>query len=277
MNVFTHLPKPLKRIHWKYRLLQRQIHRRFSDSVTLETQQGIFKLPLDTDDVISQHLYTRGQYELEWIADSLAFLRSQQLCPPRGQGTVLDIGANNGVISIGMLATDGHIVHGALAGCGDALGQSLGQRAEHHVGDPLRGFDIAAGYGRGRLRVDDTVFRSAHSHRCKTAVIHWHLIVDEAAYSVVAGRLCDGDDCVERAVHDRCCATEVKGDPIAVDDGCAPDRYQRNLTVSPRSAFYQFQDIFEMVEAVGPSGDGCANQLARRGLESRTHCLYPTG
>lgn len=74
MNVFTHLPKPLKRIHWKYRLLQRQIHRRFSDSVTLETQQGIFKLPLDTDDVISQHRYTRGQYELEWIADSIVVL-----------------------------------------------------------------------------------------------------------------------------------------------------------------------------------------------------------
>lgn len=105
MNVFARLPKPLKRIHWKYRMLQWSIHRRFSDSVTLETQQGIFKLPLDSNDAISRHLYSRREFELEWIADSLAFLRSKQLCPPKGQGTVLDIGANNGVISIGMLAT----------------------------------------------------------------------------------------------------------------------------------------------------------------------------
>jgi len=105
MNAFARLPKPLLRIHWKYRLLQRQIHRRFSDSVTRETQQGIFKLPLDTDDLISRHLYARGEYELDWIRDSLAFLRRKNLCPPKGQGTVLDVGANNGVISIGMLAT----------------------------------------------------------------------------------------------------------------------------------------------------------------------------
>lgn len=105
MNVFSRLPKPLLRIHWKYRLLQRQIHRRFSDWVTLGTQQGIFKLPLDVNDAISRHLYVRREYELEWIRDSLAFLRSKNMCPPKGQGTVLDIGANCGVVSIGMLAT----------------------------------------------------------------------------------------------------------------------------------------------------------------------------
>lgn len=105
MNVFTRLPKPLLRLHWKYRLLQRQVHRRFSDSVTLETPQGIFKIPLDANDAISRHLYVRREYERDWIVDSLEFLRRKNLCPPKGQGTVLDIGANNGVISISMLAT----------------------------------------------------------------------------------------------------------------------------------------------------------------------------
>ena len=105
MNAFARPPKPLLQIYWKYRLLQRQIRRRYSDSVTIETQQGIFKLPLDTDDLISRHLYARGEHELDWIRDSLAFLRRENLCPPQGQGTVLDVGANNGVISIGMLAT----------------------------------------------------------------------------------------------------------------------------------------------------------------------------
>jgi len=105
MNILARLPLPLKRIHWKYRTLKWNIHRRFRDSVTLNTQQGIFKLPLDANDAISRHLYTRLEFELDWIVDSLAFLRGKHLCPPKGQGTVLDIGANNGVISVGMLAT----------------------------------------------------------------------------------------------------------------------------------------------------------------------------
>ena len=84
-------------------MVQWQVFRQFSNSVTLETQQGIFKLPLDTNDAISRHLYSRREFELEWTVDSLAFLRRKQLCPPKGQGTVLDIGANNGVISIGMM------------------------------------------------------------------------------------------------------------------------------------------------------------------------------
>ncbi len=104
MNVVAHLPKPLKRIHWKYRMLQWQIHRQFRDAVTLKTQQGTFRLPLDTQDAISKHLYSRREFELEWVEASLGFLRKRGLCPPKGQGTVLDIGANNGVISIGMLA-----------------------------------------------------------------------------------------------------------------------------------------------------------------------------
>ena len=104
MSVFR-LPKPIKRLHWKYRLLLWQIQRRFRDSVTLHTKQGIFQLPLDTSDAVSQHLYTRREFELELIESSLAVLRRAGKCPPRGQGTVLDIGANNGVISIGMLAT----------------------------------------------------------------------------------------------------------------------------------------------------------------------------
>jgi len=104
MNVINRLPKSLRRLQWKYRMLQWHVHRCFHDSVTLETQQGVFKLPLDTHDAISRHLYSRREFELEWVDDALAFLRDRKRCPPKGEGTVLDIGANNGVISIGMLA-----------------------------------------------------------------------------------------------------------------------------------------------------------------------------
>lgn len=105
MNVLARLPKPIKRLHWKYRELLWEYHRRHSESVTLQTQQGIFKIPMSGGDAISRHLFARREFELEWIVDALAFLRRQDLCPPKGQGTVLDVGANCGVISIGMLAT----------------------------------------------------------------------------------------------------------------------------------------------------------------------------
>ncbi len=105
MSVLHFVPKPLKRLHWKYRLLLWQISRRFRESVTLKTKQGIFTLPLNSHDAISKHLYSRKEFELDLISSSLSFLRKANKCPPKGQGTVLDIGANNGVISIGMLAT----------------------------------------------------------------------------------------------------------------------------------------------------------------------------
>jgi FkbM family methyltransferase len=105
MSVFNSVPKPLRRIHWKYRLLLWQLHRHFGASITLQTKQGIFRLPLDANDSVSRHLFSRREFELDLISNSLSFLREQGKCPRRGTGTVLDIGANNGVISIGMLAT----------------------------------------------------------------------------------------------------------------------------------------------------------------------------
>ncbi len=104
MSVFDLALKPLRQLHWKYRLLLWQISRQFRESVTLKTKQGLFTLPLDANDEISKHLYSRREFELELISSSLSFLRSAHKCPPRGKGTVLDIGANNGVISIAMLA-----------------------------------------------------------------------------------------------------------------------------------------------------------------------------
>ncbi len=100
------VPKPLKRLQWKLRMLQWQVHRQFQDSVTLETKQGVFELPLAANEAVSRHLYVRREFELDWVESSLAFLRRRNLCPARGQGTVLDIGANNGVIAIGMLAAN---------------------------------------------------------------------------------------------------------------------------------------------------------------------------
>ena len=104
MSVFDLALRPLRQLHWSYRLLLRRVSRRFRESVTLKTKQGVFTLPLDANDAVSKHLYARREFELELISSSLSFLRSAHKCPPPGKGTVLDIGANNGVISIAMLA-----------------------------------------------------------------------------------------------------------------------------------------------------------------------------
>jgi hypothetical protein len=72
--------------------------------ITISTKQGVFTIS-SADEIISRSLYCRGEYELEFSSRAVALLRRIQQCPPKGEGTIVDIGANNGVISIGMLYT----------------------------------------------------------------------------------------------------------------------------------------------------------------------------
>ena len=94
----------LRRIHLEYRLALWHLNRRFRKSLTLATKQGVFTLPLEVNDSISQSLYIRGEYELDLIAKALPVIRKIRDLS-NGKGTILDIGANHGVISIGMLVT----------------------------------------------------------------------------------------------------------------------------------------------------------------------------
>jgi FkbM family methyltransferase len=57
---------------------------------------------LDINDPISRSLFVHGEYELDLVSDAMSLIRNLRNLP-RGKGAVLDIGANNGVISIGML------------------------------------------------------------------------------------------------------------------------------------------------------------------------------
>ena len=82
-----------------------QIIRQLRNSVTISTKQGIFTLSLNADDPIERELYCWGEYELDLISNTMSLLRKIKKSPPKGSGTLLDIGANNGVISIGMLYT----------------------------------------------------------------------------------------------------------------------------------------------------------------------------
>ena len=86
------------------RRLRYEYLRRFDNPAKLSTRQGIFRVPIGVEDPISRELFLRGHFELDLITEAMELLRKLS-GRPKGKGTVIDIGANNGVISIGMLYT----------------------------------------------------------------------------------------------------------------------------------------------------------------------------
>ena len=104
----TVAPKPIRRL----RRILWQIARRLRSTLTVKTQQGLLTVS-SADKVIGKSLYCRGEYELDWVRRVARLLEEHGRLPPSGSGAVLDIGANMGVISIGLLK-DG-LFHRAIA------------------------------------------------------------------------------------------------------------------------------------------------------------------
>ena len=90
-----------------YRMTRRiryEYLRRFDNPATLTTRQGVFRVPIGVDDPISRELFLNGAFELDLITEAMELIRRIS-GRAKGKGTVVDVGANNGVISIGMLVT----------------------------------------------------------------------------------------------------------------------------------------------------------------------------
>ena len=90
-----------------YRVVRRlryEYLRRFDNPAILTTRQGVFRVPIGVDDPISRLLLIEGEFELDLITEAMQLVRKRS-GRPKGKGTIIDIGANNGVISIGMLVT----------------------------------------------------------------------------------------------------------------------------------------------------------------------------
>lgn len=104
MRFLKLFPKILKQFSLLFRIGLWNINRQFRDSVTVTTRQGIFTLPTHVNDPLSKILYTRQEFELDLISSAMQHIRELRSFP-KGKGTLLDVGANNGVISIGMLTT----------------------------------------------------------------------------------------------------------------------------------------------------------------------------
>lgn len=84
------------------RLLLWNANRRFRKRGLVNTQQGKFKIVFDVEDSISRLLFIYRQYHAEHVERALSFLKAHR-GHKAGQGAILDVGANSGVISIGML------------------------------------------------------------------------------------------------------------------------------------------------------------------------------
>lgn len=91
------LKKVKRRIRYEYL-------KRIENPATLKTKMGTFKVSIGVKDPISRNLFLHGEFELDLINEAMDLLCGIS-GKPKGKGTILDIGANNGVISIGMLET----------------------------------------------------------------------------------------------------------------------------------------------------------------------------
>jgi FkbM family methyltransferase len=69
-------------------------------SVTIHTKQGVFTVYC-ADSVIGKLLYCSGEFEMGLSFSVMGSFVHQK--KPKGRGTILDIGANIGIISVGMI------------------------------------------------------------------------------------------------------------------------------------------------------------------------------
>lgn len=88
---------------FRYRTVLWNLLGLFRRHATVCTEQGKYILKLGREEFIGKSLYCAGQFELQGITRSLEHLRSIGRIPRRGEGTVLDVGANNGVTSVSMI------------------------------------------------------------------------------------------------------------------------------------------------------------------------------
>jgi FkbM family methyltransferase len=95
MNVRMGLEIRVRRAIWR---VLRPVRR----TVRVDTHQG--RLTVFTRDTsIGRNLFVQREFQLDTTNRALSFLREAGRIPVKGEGVVLDIGANIGVISIGML------------------------------------------------------------------------------------------------------------------------------------------------------------------------------
>lgn len=87
-----------------YRHALYRLHGRLHDTVTVRTKQGLITMST-RDDGIGAPLYRERQYEYDSSIRAIKFLKSSGFIPSDNV-TMLDVGANIGLISIGLILAD---------------------------------------------------------------------------------------------------------------------------------------------------------------------------
>lgn len=86
-----------------YEIRWQRALRKGQGTMNVRTSFGPMTIRIAAEDHIGYSLLFDGHFEMDLIKRTMSFLREIGRCPPAGQGTLLDIGANIGVISIEML------------------------------------------------------------------------------------------------------------------------------------------------------------------------------
>ncbi|MFO0905017.1 MAG: FkbM family methyltransferase [Pirellulales bacterium] len=142
-----------------------RLHGCLHDTVTIPTLQGRLTIPTH-DRGIASSLYQRRQYEFDSSRRTIAFLKDHNLIPRRG-ATMFDIGANLGMISIGLvLAGD---IERALAIEPEPTNFKLLSRnvAQNHLTDRIVCFPAALGAQVATLTMELSP-KNPGDHRIRT-------------------------------------------------------------------------------------------------------------
>ena len=94
MNAFTSYQRKIRRLKW-------EVVSRFLKEVSVQTRHGLLNISCG-DEVIGKSLYLYGEYEIDLILEATSFLDDLHGTYVKGKGTILDIGANIGTVSVGM-------------------------------------------------------------------------------------------------------------------------------------------------------------------------------
>ena len=85
-----------------YRNVLWRIRAKFQNTITLNTKQGLITCSMK-DRGIARPLYVHNEYEYGFSVRCLQFLKQKGCIRPRGPCTMLDVGANIGIISLGLV------------------------------------------------------------------------------------------------------------------------------------------------------------------------------
>jgi FkbM family methyltransferase len=95
-TTFNKIVVKIRRILWQFYSL-------FLDEIIVSTRQGIFALRTGKNENIGKRLYVYGEYESVDLFRFIAILSQYGYADSLRSGCLLDVGANNGVISIALL------------------------------------------------------------------------------------------------------------------------------------------------------------------------------